>query len=99
MPRRSRLAIAGIPWHIIQRGNNRTACFYSDEDYSYYLATLKDQAKKFGCEIHAYVLMKRNRGQTTVFVFLEENKGQTTVFFFRAKRIKKPQQLILSAEK
>ena len=23
MPRRARLALPGIPWHIIQRGNNR----------------------------------------------------------------------------
>ena len=29
MPRRVRLAMGGIPWHIIQRGNNRSTCFYS----------------------------------------------------------------------
>ena len=28
MPRRSRLAIPGIPWHIIQRGNNRSEPTY-----------------------------------------------------------------------
>jgi len=27
MPRRVRLSTAGVPWHIIQRGNNRSACF------------------------------------------------------------------------
>jgi|SRR5215469_10571946 len=57
MPRRARLAIAGIPWHITQRGNNRTACFYADEDYLRYLDTLGEIAKKYGCAIHAYVLM------------------------------------------
>jgi Transposase and inactivated derivatives len=57
MPRRLRLTIAGIPWHIIQRGNNRTACFYADDDYRYYLQTLRVQAKKYQCAIHAYVLM------------------------------------------
>lgn len=57
MPRRARLAIAGIPWHIIQRGNNRTACFYADEDYLRYLDTLGEMARKYGCAIHAYVLM------------------------------------------
>jgi hypothetical protein len=31
MPRRARLTLPGIPWHIIQRGNNRTACFYTEE--------------------------------------------------------------------
>ena len=57
MPRRARLAIPGIPWHIIQRGNNRSACFYSEEDYRRYLDTLREQAQKHGCLIHAYVLM------------------------------------------
>jgi putative transposase len=57
MPRRPRLAIAGIPWHIIQRGNNRSACFYADDDYRYYLARLKEQSQKYKCAIHAYVLM------------------------------------------
>ena len=57
MPRRARLSLPGIPWHIIQRGNNRSACFYTDEDYRYYLDTLKEQADKYKCLIHAYVLM------------------------------------------
>jgi len=57
MPRRARLSIPGIPWHIIQRGNNRSACFFTDEDYPLYLHHLKEQADKHGCEIHAYVLM------------------------------------------
>ena len=57
MPRRARIAVPGIPWHIIQRGNNRTACFYADEDYWRYLETLQEQAEKQGCLIHAYCLM------------------------------------------
>ncbi|MEZ5488831.1 MAG: transposase [Gammaproteobacteria bacterium] len=57
MPRRARLAIAGIPWHIIQRGNKRSACFYHEEDYRFYLAQLELQAMKFGCHAHAYCLM------------------------------------------
>jgi putative transposase len=57
MPRRARLSVAGIPWHIIQRGNYRSACFYAEEDYQLYLHHLKEQADKFGCAIHAYVLM------------------------------------------
>jgi putative transposase len=57
MPRRARLSIAGIPWHIIQRGNNRSACFYSEENYLFYLEQLHQQSEKFGCAIHAYCLM------------------------------------------
>ncbi|RFC34098.1 MAG: hypothetical protein DID90_2727554819 [Candidatus Nitrotoga sp. LAW] len=37
MPRRARLALPNVPLHIIQRGNNRQACFYADEDYRFYL--------------------------------------------------------------
>lgn len=57
MPRRARLAIAGIPWHIIQRGNNRSACFFTEEDYFYYLDQLQRQSIEFGCHIHAYCVM------------------------------------------
>jgi len=57
MPRRARLAIGGIPWHIVQRGNNRTACYFADDDYRYYLDTLKEQADKYHCAVHAYILM------------------------------------------
>ncbi|RLA43510.1 MAG: transposase, partial [Gammaproteobacteria bacterium] len=28
MPRRARLVVPKIPLHIIQRGNNRQACFF-----------------------------------------------------------------------
>jgi putative transposase len=57
MPRRARLKIAGLPLHIIQRGNNRTPCFYADEDYGLYLHHLGQLALKFECAVHAYVLM------------------------------------------
>jgi putative transposase len=57
MPRRARIVVPGIPWHIVQRGNNRSACFYCAADYRYYLSTLGEQARKWACEVHAYVLM------------------------------------------
>src|SRR3989338_5247756 len=57
MPRRARLSIPCIPWHIIQRGNNRSVCFYAEEDFQFYLHFLQEFAVKFGCDIHAYVLM------------------------------------------
>ena len=37
MPRRVRLVLPGTSIHIIQRGNNRQACFFADEDYQVYL--------------------------------------------------------------
>ena len=57
MPRRARLSLPGIPWHIIQRGNNRSVCFYAEEDYRLYLHHLQELAPRFGCAVHAYVLM------------------------------------------
>lgn len=57
MPRRRRLRLAGLPLHIIQRGNNRTPCFYADEDYGLYLHHLAQLALRFKCAVHAYVLM------------------------------------------
>ena len=57
MPRRPRVIHPNVPQHIIQRGNNRQACFYADEDYQFYLEWLKEYAEKTGCKIHAYVLM------------------------------------------
>jgi len=57
MPRRARVAVAGIPWHIIQRGNNRTTCFYTEADYKCFLSNLSEQSSKWHCAVHAYVLM------------------------------------------
>lgn len=57
MPRRQRLQAAGLPVHILQRGNNRQACFFADEDYLFFLDHLARIAKRFRCALHAYVLM------------------------------------------
>ena len=57
MPRRARLRVAGLPLHLIQRGNNHSACFYADEDYALYLHHLEELSRKFRCAVHAYVLM------------------------------------------
>jgi putative transposase len=51
------LALAGIPWHIMHRGNNRSPCFFRPDDYEYYLRILSKQAREHACAIHAYVLM------------------------------------------
>lgn len=57
MPRLPRPILPQIPIHIIQRGNNRLRCFFSDSDFLVYLDLLKKSALKSGCRIHAYVLM------------------------------------------
>ena len=57
MARRPRLRIAGVPHHVIQRGNNRQATFFAEEDYGFYLDCLHDASRKHLCAIHSYVLM------------------------------------------
>ena len=51
MARRPRIFIPGVAHHVIQRGNNRQACFGDMADYTVYLTYLKESAT------HAYVLM------------------------------------------
>lgn len=57
MGTRPRVTLAGVPVHVVQRGIDRQACFFSDEDRLYYLEQLADLATDCGCAIHAYVLM------------------------------------------
>lgn len=47
MPRRARLRFAGIPLHIIQRGNNRIACFFAKQDCRLYLYHLEELAQRY----------------------------------------------------
>ncbi len=45
------------PCHIIQRDNNRDACFFAKQDYQFYLDCLYDASHRYHIKIHAYVLM------------------------------------------
>jgi putative transposase len=57
MPRVARAIVPDIAVHVIQRGNNRGACFFGDADYAAYLRFLGRFAPRCGCSIHAYCLM------------------------------------------
>ena len=57
MPRPPRLELPGVPLHVIQRGVNRSACFFGDADRRFYLKCLERAAASRGCGVHAYVLM------------------------------------------
>ena len=57
MARQTRFALAGVPQHVVQRGNNRQATFVCEADYLSYLDYLSDAADEYDCAIHAYVLM------------------------------------------
>ena len=57
MPRKPRMYLPDVPCHVIQRGNNRNACFFTDQDYRFYLDCLTDACRRYGVFVHAYVLM------------------------------------------
>ena len=57
MARLPRIVFPGQALHIIQRGNNRQACFFADDDHRYYLDCLQAVCTRFGGKLHAYVLM------------------------------------------
>jgi len=57
MPRNARFEIAGVPQHVVQRGNNRSAVFFDDEDRARYLAMARHSAQKHEVAVHAYALM------------------------------------------
>jgi putative transposase len=57
MPRRPRIHLAGVSLHSVQRGHNRDACFFGEDDYMAYPHGLGEALKESGCTPHAYVLM------------------------------------------
>jgi putative transposase len=57
LPRKPRFFLPGVPAHVVQRGNNRQPTFFADEDYRAYLGWLGEAARRYGCAVHAYVLM------------------------------------------
>jgi putative transposase len=57
MARHPRLILPDVALHVIQRGNNRNACFGGDSDYLTYLSHLRHLIGKYECDLHAYCLM------------------------------------------
>ena len=57
MSRQPRPNLAGIPQHVVQRGNDRQPCFFAEADYRRYLVNLREASLRHGCAVHAYVLM------------------------------------------
>lgn len=57
MARLPRLDVPGVAQHVIQRGNNRQACFGSDQDFVAYAGWLHEYAVKHEVAIHAWVFM------------------------------------------
>lgn len=60
MSRPPRLSLPGLPQHIVQRGNNRCACFITDADRAAYLARLRELCLRHSVAVHAFVLMSNH---------------------------------------
>lgn len=72
MPRRARIMTAGVPVHVVQRGNNRSACFAGDEDRAFYLLHAGRLLGRFACRLHAYCLMTNH-----VHQYMNRKYGRT----------------------
>ncbi|WP_255874109.1 transposase [Microbulbifer elongatus] len=57
MPRLPRLNLIDIPQHIVQVGHNNLPCFFDEEDYQFYLDSLRNAADQYRVDVHAYVLL------------------------------------------
>ena len=57
MARLPRFCPPGLPQHVIQRGNNRSACFVDDRDFAAYASWLEDYSNEHGVDVHAWVFM------------------------------------------
>ena len=51
MPRKRRFSLPGVPVHVVQRGNNRQAVFFDENDYRAYLEWLSEAAGGHGCSL------------------------------------------------
>lgn len=57
MPRRVRMYVPGYTYHIVHRGNNRTACFFEEENFRIYMRYMCEVLQRYGNSLHAYCLM------------------------------------------
>jgi putative transposase len=57
MPRRPRFVLPGAPHHVTQRGNNRQAVFFCDEDRRRYLQLLCQYSQRHDLRILGWCLM------------------------------------------
>lgn len=57
MPRKARLLLKGVCYHIINRGNQKQEIFLKEVDYEKYLAILRHYKRKYRFKLYAYCLM------------------------------------------
>lgn len=57
MARLPRLTLPGQPHYVLQRGNNLQAVFIDGQDYASMKDLLREMARRFGVDIHAFILL------------------------------------------
>lgn len=57
MPRIGRVVVPDYAHHIVQRGHNRQIVFAAEDDYRYYLETLKTWKVEYSVKVYGYCLM------------------------------------------
>jgi putative transposase len=57
MPRKPRFFVPGVAVHVVQRGRSREPVFFDHSDYVAYKQWMREAAQRYGCAVHAYVLM------------------------------------------
>ena len=60
MARQHRFCPAGIPQHVVQRGNNKRSCFVDDKDFINYARWMREYSLEFDIKIHAWVFMSNH---------------------------------------
>ena len=60
MARPLRITIANLPFHILDRGNNRQIVFHQEEDFIYFLKLLKRYKKELKFKIYHFCLMSNH---------------------------------------
>ncbi len=60
MSRKLRLFVTDMPYHVIQRGNNKNPIFFSDSDRLCFLNMLLEAKNKHPCFIYGYCLMSNH---------------------------------------
>ncbi|MDI6840361.1 MAG: transposase [bacterium] len=60
MGRPLRIAVEGLPYHVVNRGNGRQAVFLDDEDFEKYVELLRRYKKEYCFELYHWVLMNNH---------------------------------------
>ena len=57
MPRRARIDIGGLCYHVMNRGNDRRTTFHSNNEYASFLQLVKQARQRVDMRVLAFCLM------------------------------------------